>query len=220
MPRYRRRRYKKRRYNRKGMRYLKRSIKALQSNAELKYDDNNHETANYYNVENNSANPTAICCNATTQGTTAVTRIGSVVKAKRLRLCGYIANNGTTPEDVMVRLVVFRAKQSNNAVMRWNLLFQDASLLSAMRMEHKTRFKIYVDKTFTMGVNTEEDVNFFLPFKINIPLNSRVQYNGNTGTTDGADLEKNSLWIMAAASAATANNPTIYWRSRFTFYDS
>lgn len=214
------RKYFKRRWkrNRYGIRKLRNQVKAISARDELKYIDIEEL---YFQPNYPATGNIAVCLNTCTQGTTVNTRIANRIRQKRLMIRGHIDNSaGTTPEDCIIRLIVFRAKQSNNAQMNWGLLMQDVNYFHSMRrMEHKRRFKVYFDQTFTMKASTDASAQSTLPFKINIPLKNTVVYNGNAGTY--ADIERNSLWMIAVTSVATAaNNPYIYYSSRVTFYDS
>lgn len=213
---YRKRNYRRRSYG--GLAKLKRDVKALQSNAELKYSD-----ASGASTQAGSAAGAVNCVSLMTiaQGTGTNNREGDVLNLKRFMLRGYFVNDGTTPADVIVRIIVFRAKQSNNALMNNNLYLEHQTINSLRRMAHKTRFKTYFDQTFTMATpNNTDGVAPIIPIKIQFNMKSKAQFNGNANGGSYLDQEKNSLWMLVLGSNATVDNPHLYYNTRLTYYDS
>jgi len=217
---YRKKRYRRSKYMRNtGMKRIQRQLKAINSRAELKYYDDSAGscTAEYY-----TGNWTRHCFTGPiVQGTTTETRVGNKIKLKRLFIRGYMVNNRGTPVDSMIRLIIFRAKQPNNALQTEDLLFQDGADINTPRMmEHKKRFKVYFDQTFTMKASTDVSTQIFLPVKINIPLNSVATYNGVTGGY--TDMERNGVYLLICSTTNTgsANVPSFQFYSRVTYYDS
>lgn len=213
--------YKKRRFKRRrsGIAKIKRQLKALSSHQELKYWDYN-DSGDVINITAKEAPEDPECLNVITQGTTSTTRIGDKISAKRCTIHGYISGTALT-EDAIIRVVVFRSKQNNNALADWGDLFQDSTdstVTSFRRWDTKKLYKVYSDQTYTMGVAADEGVTSLIPFNINIKLKNNVHYTANTGAV--TDIRTNAMYIICCSNVAGANWPTVSFKSRFTYYDS
>ncbi len=214
----RRRTFKKRRYKKrnKGIKKLKRDVKNLKLNTELKYfDDSRTLICDSHTRAWNGQDMTSLI----RQGGTSTTRDGSKINLKRCFIRGYFKNDNATPEDTIIRVMIFRARFQNNINQLADMVNIGTNILDARRFEHKKRYKVYFDETFTMRNAAEDNAQSYLPYKVNIPLNSVVQYNGNAGTF--ADLERNAMWIMVTSTTVVeANCPTMIIKTRLTYYDS
>ncbi len=143
-------------------------------------------------------------------------RIGSEVYARSIMIRGYINNStGGTNEDCVVRLILYRAKQSNNAEQTLALLLTAVNVNSNYYHQHASRFDILFDKTFSMDLTAHT----IIPFKFRAKLAHKVKYNGNAGTY--ADIENNGLWLAGLSTVDVgANAPIVTATWRYSYCDA
>ncbi len=214
MPRHYRRKRKRGNFLKKKVYKNARVIKQLSRAIEYKFFDS-AQTAD--GMDTTGA---TVVLNAMLQGTTANTvsvRDGNKVQARRLTIRGLMRNINGTPTDTVVRIIIFRAKNQNNANQTIALLTEDGAtnVNTMLRDVHKKRYQILADKTFSMDTAAHSIIPFYFTHK----CNTVVTYNGNAGTF--ADIEDGAYYIgYFGISAAGANAPTIDFSARFYFLDA
>lgn len=212
----RRRRYYKRKPN---IYKLNRKVTNLAKAQELKYKD---RILSQLTCDTQANGGDQQCLNITNQGDDVTHRTGNRIRMKRLHIKGYFDNTGgVAPENVVVRIMIFRCKFQNNSEQTTSLFFNDDNAITAlMKMEHKNRYKVYLDHTFTMSApDPDNSISGYIPFKFSTKLNSTTVYNGSAGTY--ADIERNGLWIWCMSTcSATDDAPDFVYHSRVTYYDS
>lgn len=212
MPKY--KRYKKKRKFKKTLKgrvYKNRKdIKLLKKSIEYKYFDVTQGAADC------NTSGTAFELNAMQQGDTVSTRTGNRVLARRLTIRGYFNNSHNTPQDCIVRMIILKARDQNNASQTVSIVLNTTPYVNShLKDEHKHRFQILADKTFTMDTSQHT----LIPFYFTQKLNSVCTYNGNAG--DYSDIEDGCYYIMFMSSVAgTTDDPLCTFISRFYYLDA
>lgn len=209
---------RRRRYRKKRGSYLKKKVnkntnrlKLLSRAIEYKFVDTDGDTAP---LDVNTTG-SSTCLNRLQQGTASNERTGNKVIGRRLTMRGYFANTKGTPEDCVCRVVIVKARDQNNAQQTYALYAQTADTTSFIYDQHKHRFQVLCDKTFTMDTSQHSIIPFYFTQK----LKSECTYNGNAGTY--ADIEDGAYYLFTLSTVAgTVNCPTFAFRSRFYFLDA
>lgn len=209
----------------KQIKNIKKSIKKIQNQVDLKFSDTsgglNPATAGNFRL-----------LNSTVQGTTDITRIGDEVSATSIQVKGWVKADPTitsinTDVSRAVRIIVFWDAQANGAAPTLAQLLDLSVATDGTQAPYnhtfQKRFKILKDKFFavnpfyvTTGPNVADTMTFF---RFKRKLGRRVKYNGNAGTI--ADIVSNSLYVVTITdSVANANIAQVNLSTRFIFKDA
>ncbi len=209
MPRHYRKR-KRGSYLKRQVSKNKRQLKNIARAIEYKFFDKDHAASSM-----DTTGETDVI-NAMVLGDNVNTREGNKILMKRITVRGLILNINGTPVDTIVRLVIFRAKNQNNANQTILLLTQDGpgNINTMMRHEHYKRFQVLADKTFALDTTAHSIIPFYFTHKCNVVC----QYSANTGAT--TDIEDGAYYVgFWGSNAASANTPTITFSSRCSYLD-
>ena len=212
---------------RKEIKNVKKSIRKIQSNDELKHNDTsgglNPATAGNFRLLNGVAQSAG--------ASTDTTRIGDDVNATSIQLKGYVQADGTitsSSTDVArsVRVILFWDQQANGGTPTLAQLLDLSVVTDGTQAPYndnnQKRFKILKDKIFAVnpfyfvGATNVADTRTFLRFKWK--LSRKVKYIGTTGLI--ASIGTNALWLVTITdSTANANQPVADIGTRFIFKD-
>lgn len=147
------------------------------------------------------------------------TRIGRDILARRIFVRGYMQNTNGTPADGIMRILLVRYKDSKGEQIATNKVLyneQGATTVNGfLNVDEARHFDVILDTTF--GYDTS--AHTLIPFKYKKKLNHVVRYNSSTGTYDM--IEKNSLWLIAITTQATAANaPDLVLEWRYSYLDN
>lgn len=168
---------------------------------------------------------------AITQGAGENSRIGRQCTITNLRITGQMkmADEAGLGHDAVVRILIVRDKQTNNAQMTAVSVLQTGApggqgWQSYRNLEQVRRFDILYDKLYVLkrtagaGNGTTNDVaGVRVPFKINLKLNDQVNYKDALGTV--ASVADVSYHLMAIASTPSfADEIELNYTVRGRFY--
>lgn len=170
-------------------------------------------------------NTTIGCLNSPAQGNGPSERIGRKITGVSIHVKGFILSDpNTTARGNVVRIVLFRDKQTNNAAPPATGPFivppNSYHVNSYRNLELSSRFNVYYDRTFTLnpvdyfnsGSNTTEDNEPRIPFSINVRVPFNVEFNATDG--DVSSITDDSLH-MIGASIEPVN---VCFNSRYRYY--
>lgn len=211
---------------------VKKSIRKMQNDEELKYFDV------YYNTTADTSGNVTIL-NAMAQGNTQITRIGNEISCTSVQFRGTIYQNvDASLGGTEVRLMVLWDRQPNSADPTiaglnngiLNNVTVTNLMLSPYTYENQDRYRILYDKRFIINANTWYDYDIpattatidsvlpmYIPFKKKLKLSRNTKYdNAAAGITS---ISSNSLVFVAISNQATLV-PTIQSGFRLYFKDS
>lgn len=177
---------------------------------------------------------TMLCLNAPAEGTGASQRSTRNVKFTDLHINGYIefpqlgsTSNYDTPGYCKIWVVM--DTQTNGAQMTSDQLLLDIGtagfdILSQRNLENTDRFKVLAELTVREGDRAavwdgtdQRTSGKFVPFEIHRKLNMRTKFvTTGTGATI-ADIQDNSIHVLALATDVGSTN--IAYTSRIRYYD-
>ncbi len=153
------------------------------------------------------------------QGDAEETRDGNKIRLKSLFIRGFIHNdNSGTPEDGLVRIIVWR-ENAHNAVATnptlVNNVLETLTINSPQSWSRKNINKVMFDNTFVLDTSQHT----IIPFKIRLSgLNTSLFYEGSTSAV--ADAIKNPFFIgVFGTVAAGTNAPQFDITCRMTYDD-
>lgn len=158
-----------------------------------------------------------VLLNGSTQGTTAITRIGRQIKMRYLKIQHSIFMAATTTGGGSVRLIVFVDKQANAAAATAANVLETDSFVAQKNLGNGRRFRILYDVTRSaLGTQGPQAISFTKTISLK---GMGVEYNaGNSGGI--GDIQTNSLYMMSAQSSGIATAaPTAFGNSRLMFSD-
>ncbi len=174
-------------------------------------------------VENVNCNTTGLVIHLTpmADGDTVVNRTGQEVYLKNLMIRLHLKNSHGTPEDCLVRIIVFRAYDAHAALPSLgggaqSLLEQIGIINSVNRWDSNDDFKVYYDNTIAMDTSLHSNI----PLKIRLSkLNCRTTWDSNLG--DIGHAQRNHLFLAFFSTVAgTTNDPLIDYVYRVTYDDA
>ncbi len=173
----------------------------------------------FSSVANGEANTTGVITNISNinQATSANGREGDQVRVRTITVRGIIANDHGTPQDCVVRILVWKNLNPNGVTETiTNNVLESVDVLSVRDWDHKDRIKVYYDQMFVMDTSQHT----LIPFKIHISgLKAKTTYEGS-GAGE-ADNMMNHYYIgILSDVAGTTNNPQIDFNFRLTFEDA
>lgn len=196
---------------RREIRNVKRSIKKIQRNVEVKYVDTSVNAVI-------SGNATLALLNGLQTGDTDNTRSGNMVQATSISLRGWVQRTGTTGTSGAFRLLLFWDQQANQTAPTSDDVITTPHLYSQYNRDNQKRFKILYDKVFTIHPQYTSQLMFH-PLIIKRKLSRQVKYDdGNVG--DITDITTNSLYYMLITDSAAVGDFTHRWSARFNFKDA
>ncbi len=202
----------KKNYN-NGLSKVKKDIKWLKKGIEFK-----HKEVTGTDIECNTTG-VFVLLNGLLKGDNVDQRDGDEVVARRIMIRGSFENNGTTPPDCEIRVMIVRRKETSNVVQTTdNLLDNSTSSKTVNRFLNLDRargWKVYADETFSMDTLAHT----LIPFKFLYKLNHTVKMTGSADAESAMD--RNSLYIYVCSTvAAGVNAPHCDFTSRFSYCDS
>jgi len=194
---------------------LKKSIKEIQMNEELKNFDI------LSTLTPNTAG-TFVCLNPMVQGQTKLTRIGNQISCTSLQYRGRITIDASATFTPIVRIIFFWDSQANASAVTTALLL-DAGIITPLvsspyNHDNSRRFKVLSDRRYTVeGQPALTSLNSKL-IQGDIKLNRITKFNTTNGGTF-ADITTNSLWMFVVSNDGT-NTPAVVVGSRLYFKDT
>lgn len=191
---------------------LKRRMTRLEqgTNRELKtYDDEHNATM--------TSTWTIFAISDMAQGDTSITRDGLQIQPRHLSYkLRTSQGESDTDKDVHSRVVIFQDREQHGTTPTAAEVFEGATPDSYAFPEHDTRprFKILRDINFVYNTNGQN--NFYKQGIIKFAKNSRIWYEGTTGSE--ASLGKNNIFVAYITNQATAP-PGCNHRYRLRFVD-
>ncbi len=164
--------------------------------------------------------------NLITQGDTQSERVGMrfTIRSVELSLSLRLAQNEGVINSIIIRALLFVDTQANGAVPNDTDLLSQADDVNALyTVEERHRFKIYMDRKFTMvapglawnSVNeTSSGMKKLLSFKKRLSL--PIFYNAATSAVTGVTQNNLILWVFADAAAPAV---TITGSARIRYTD-
>ncbi len=148
------------------------------------------------------------------QGKDEAERDGNKITTKRLFIRGRFVNTHGTPEDCIIRMIIFRRKDVSGVLPTSTTLLTTQDDLGMMNKDHMHDYVIYHDVTFVMDTTQHSIV----PFKWMKRLNLNVRFNAPQAVT--ASLEANGLfmWFYSTVAGET-NDPLVSYQLRHEFID-
>lgn len=144
-------------------------------------------------------------------------RIGRRITMKNITLRGVAQGTTATGVSQLCRVIVVYDKQTNGVAPAVTDVLVSATGSAFMNLSYSKRFKIIIDKQFTVQsslATDEKDISLYEYRK----LNDQVEFNnGDAGTV--ADITTGALWLITVgseAAGATAGAVPINTRVRFT----
>ncbi len=213
MPGFHNKRKFKRKRRKNGLGKVKRDIKWLKKNIEFKFLDTDINS-----LDTGFDSPLVFPLNLLPQNVGASGRIGDEVTARRIAIRGFVHNDNGTPQDCIVRIILFRQIRVNGVTALLSDLLEDTTssrtVNSWRNMQNKTNFKVLFDSTFTMDTLTHT----LLPFKLMYKLNHQVEYDSTAATI--ANAETNQLYLVGISTVTgSVNSPNITGSARYSYVD-
>lgn len=143
-------------------------------------------------------------------------REGEKITTRRMMIRGAFYNNNSsgTPEDCIIRMIIFRRKDVSGTLPSASTLLSQASYRGFMFKDHMHDYVIYYDTTFSMDTSLKT----ILPFKWMKRFNMNVRYNATGGAI--TELEANGLFVWFYSTVAgTTDCPQAEFRYRHDFVD-
>lgn len=196
---------------RREIRNVRKSIKKIQRNVELKYVDVSTNTAL-------ASNATLVLLNGLAQGDTDETRTGNMIQATSINIRGWVQRTGTTSTSCPFRLLLFWDQQPNGAAPAVTDVLTTNHVYGLYNRDNQKRFKILYDKVFCIHPQYTSQLMFH-PIVIKRKLSRQVKYK-DTSVGDITDITTNSLYYMLIADGATLTDYSHRWTSRFNFKDA
>ncbi len=186
-------------------------IKKLNASVETKAE----EIADINSVDVNTTSAIHII-NAVAQGLDDNDRIGNNIFGKSITLRGTLENDHGTPEDCLVRVIVFRMKIPNGATPTLiGSVLEALEIESLYNWDNRKQYEILFDNTWAMDTTQHS----LIPFKIRVKVNKKINYILTTKAFGAAGT--NGYYIGFFSNiAGTTNNPQITLRGRHTYEDS
>ncbi len=152
------------------------------------------------------------------EGLTFQHRIGEVIHVRTIMIRGVINNSTiTTPQDALVRLLVFKNSVPNGVTQAITGEVLDTIAINSMRdWSKKEMYKVYYDQTFFLDTSTHSKI----PFKIRISgLNSKCTFEGS-GAGEADAMTNHFYFAMFSDKAAGDSAPLMDATFRITYDDS
>lgn len=148
---------------------------------------------------------------ALAQGSDFNARIGRQISPKAIQIKGFTTMDSTAV-TTSIRLVMVQDKWNLGATPAW-LDFMNTTSFNSLRLldvNKFRRFKILLDKTFTLGINMRRTINFNVYKK----LSGIIRFTGIAATDTGS----NAIYVYAVSSEATYT-PLLQVNTRCRFID-
>ena len=181
------------------------------SRGEWKYLDNNFNLAV-------STGTSSWLLNGLAPGSSASQRIGQKVSVRSLEIRLYNQVTAGTGVDQLHRQLVVMDRQANGAPPAIANILSAADVAAPRNLEYRKRFKVLLDKTFTLNATAEPGSQKWRKYYIKFKRPIVVEFNAGVAGTI-ADIVTNSLYIFnigSQAAGATAGTVTGYIRMRYT----
>jgi len=153
-------------------------------------------------------------------GTTASTRIGTKVSIMSLEFRGYAYVTPATGVDQVQRFMIVRDGQTNATALTCAQVLQGSNVFAPRNLENRKRFKILMDKAYTLNATAEPGSRRFFKFYMKFRRPIIVDYNLNVAGTVG-DIVTNSIYFVALGTeaAGVGAGGMTYW-SRIRYVDN
>lgn len=166
------------------------------------------------------ANPGSILLNGLGEGASPVQRIGRQVIMKSILLqfaLGFVATYKGAIRVMMVYDSANNGATPTAATLHTSLL-ADTSIVSPNNLDNRERYRVLMDKRFTVDAGVKSSIVLFKKFK---RLNLPVQYKADDATSAGINVGALWLLVLNAGPVATVTHlPDQYWYSRIRYWDS
>lgn len=142
-------------------------------------------------------------------GDTNITRDGESVRLKSLQLRGTYAIDPTTATNQKVRMLVIRWNDDSTPTIG-NIL-QGGLVNDFYNLDETNKFKVLVDKYFTVNTVDRPQKDFVIKLK----LNDICKWKSSTGS----DVQTGHFYLVDLSDQAT-NPPTASWQGRLRYIDN
>ena len=205
---------KRKRKGKKSLAAQVRSNKAvldgLRSGTEKKYRT---QVSGNYDVNTTA---TVIPLTGLGQGNTRITRMGTQAQLRKIFIRGYISNTHGTPQDCLVRLMIFKVEQPNLTLPVMTAILESFDINGLTNLNNMDNHQIVYDHTFAMDTS----LHSVIPFKWSKVFNHKMTYI-NANTSDETGMEEHHYYMIIFSDVAgTTNDPLANWQWRVTFADS
>lgn len=156
------------------------------------------------------------------QGITNSTRIGNKITVKRIQLKCILTGSvlvGAADQNDPIRVCIVQDKESDGAEPTYANVFGSSVYNFQNLNSFPKRFKILYDKTIVLSVQDTTTDDYITPSPW-IELDKKYKRGINV-YFDGAnatDVQRNSLFLMMKSDSA--NQPTVYFRTRVSYTDA
>lgn len=157
-----------------------------------------------------------------TQGTSAITRLGSVISMYNIKFRAMIACNVAAAS--VIRVLIIRDKQPNGALpASAQIFFADKTAANSWYSGYDPtfvgpRFEVLMDRSKQLAIQggaTDQGEKTIMKWRSKKPI--KAVFNGNAGTI--ADIVKNDLLLCCYTDVA-ANGPFITFECTYNFKDA
>lgn len=153
--------------------------------------------------------------NGMTQGDGPNNRTGTSIKMKSYEI-KYGLQNNATAINTQCRVLLVLDKQSNGAAPVLTDILQTNSPYSPRNLNNRKRFKILMDKRYSLSTAGPNNTNDSTYMK-NVETHVQFFSTSNLGTI--ADISSNALYLVHCSDQAT-NFPTINYYCRVRYLDN
>lgn len=188
----------------KGVKYIKGLV-----NSELYKLDIVGATSTFYSDGSAVTHMTPVA-----QGDGPAARTGNSILAKYLTIHGVATRttSGDAVQQCRIVIVMDRQNIADETNPGYSTVFTSASPNALINVDTAGRFTILYDNVFTLDTVKQLSKSF----KINIPLNKHIRYNGTAST----DIQKNSIWLMTISTQTVSNQPVFTYAARLGYHDN
>lgn len=154
------------------------------------------------------------------QGTTEITRVGGKITVTNFNVRGNFSLTTTalsgTPNNDVVRMILFIDKQTNGAAPAVTDILKSANGQAYMNLDNVDRFQILKDKMIKVGFTASGSTNLvgdLVPWKINKKMNLPIHYSSTTGAI--TEVKSNNIYMLFTSWQGVVNF-NYYARVKFT----
>lgn len=219
MPRYKKYRGYKRTYKKKARRTPKVNItKAIEAYFAKQIETKTNDVAVDTVLSNSNLIVEQPC---PTQGTASYNRIGEQIDISSHYLLFQWSQAVLTPDTHNVMRIIFLCDRlSKNSTFSLSELLQNSgpplNMISPLLKESAGRFKIILDKTYT--INDSGNQSLQKKFYINFKKPKRQKYTTNSGTV--ADILEDTYYIVFIGDSSTPPHTTLRYHWRMNYKDA
>lgn len=156
-----------------------------------------------------------VLLNGLVTGSAATERIGRKVFMKTLFI-RFVGSRTTAPlvGDSPVRMVIVYDKQSNAVAPLATDILQNDRISGLTNLSNAERFRIVMDKEFSLGTTNNTAVAWKKYIKLNLPMTFNT---GAAGTI--ADIQTGSMYVLSYQNGQFSNLPQIGCEFRIRYND-